>query len=136
MSDSRPHSDPGSKRPRHGPLTLREISEQAPSLVKKALWGLAVVAVIGAITALLVSIPYITHDALTADLGDCVSDAPHVVSCASPKAVYRVVGIISGDRETGIEGGCASADMKYQRGRGKGLSGGFTLCLSLLHKPH
>jgi hypothetical protein len=136
MSDSRPHSDPGSKRPRRGPLTLRGIAKEAPSLAKKALWGLAVVAVIGAITAILASIPYITHDAVTADLGDCVNGGSHVVSCASPKAVYRVVGVISGDEKTEIEGGCASADMRYRRGPGTGLSPGFTLCLSLLGKPY
>jgi hypothetical protein len=92
MSDSRPHSDPGTRRPRRRPLTLREVSREAPSLVKKALWGLAVVALIGAIVAVLMGIPYITHDASTADLGDCMSGDSHVVGCASPKAVYRVVG--------------------------------------------
>jgi hypothetical protein len=130
MGDPRPHSDPGLRRP-YRPFRVREVPERVLLWIKTdAWWVFTLLALFAAVVALLVSIPYLRHDPVTADPGDCLNETKHVVSCTSPKALYRVVGEYGIDRNDD----CPPHELTYSERGGRGVTTGYVLCLDFIDR--
>jgi hypothetical protein len=145
MNDTRPHSDPARRPRRREPLSVRDMPKRVLTSIKNTWPVIILIAIILAVVAVLVSIPYLTHDAVAAQVGDCLDGDSRVVSCTSTKARYRVLGIVGHGRGPDIEDPyhnlqpevCAAfpaTDTTYWR-RGTNRSGsGFVLCLSIVRR--